>query len=233
MNYMLWGYENGLTILLSIIGFIVVIYAQTKVTSAYSKYRKVKSGSGLSGQEVARKILDNNGLNDIHIVEVKGELSDHYDPKRKVLRLSSDIYHNDSIASISVAAHECGHAIQDKEGYTFMRIRGFLVPVVNFVTYAGYIIGIISLIGGAIGYLKVTLLIILASILFQLVTLPVEFDASNRANSELLKLGIVDTNEQVYTKKMLGAAALTYVASVISSILNMLRILIMLGGRDD
>lgn len=233
MNYMLWGYENGLTILLSIIGFIIVIYAQSRVTSSYSKYRKVKANSGMSGQEVARKILDNNGLNDIHIVEVKGELSDHYDPKRKVLRLSSDIYHNDSIASVSVAAHECGHAIQDKEGYTFMRIRGFLVPIVNFVTYAGYIIGIISLIGGATGYLKVTLLIILASILFQLVTLPVEFDASNRANAELLRLGIVDSGEQVHTKKMLGAAALTYVASVISSILNMLRILIMLGGRDD
>lgn len=233
MNYMLWGYENGLTIFLSIIGFIVVIYAQTRISSSYSKYRKVKAGSGLSGQEVARKILDSNGLSDIHIVEVKGELSDHYDPKRKVLRLSSDIYHNDSVASVSVAAHECGHAIQDKEGYTFMRIRGLLVPIVNFVTYAGYIIGIISLIGGATGYLKVTLLIILASIIFQLVTLPVEFDASNRANAELLRLGIVDTNEQVHTKKMLGAAALTYVASVISSILNMLRILIMLGGRDD
>lgn len=233
MNYMLWGYESGLTILLSIIGFIIVIYAQVRINSSYSKYRKLKANSGLSGQEVARKILDSNGLGDIHIVEVKGELSDHYDPKRKVLRLSSDIYHNDSIASISVAAHECGHAIQDKEGYTFMRIRGFLVPVVNFVTYAGYIIGIISLIGGATGYLKVTLLIILASIMFQLVTLPVEFDASNKANMELLRLGIVSAEEQVHTKKMLGAAALTYVASVISSILNMLRILIMLGGRDD
>lgn len=233
MNYMLWGYENVLTILLSIIGFVIVIYAQVRINSSYSKYRRVKANCGLSGQEVARKILDSNGLDDIHIVEVKGELSDHYDPKRKVLRLSSDIYHSDSIASVSVAAHECGHAIQDKEGYTFMRIRGFLVPVVNFVTYTGYFIGIIALIGGATGYLKVTLLIILASIIFQLVTLPVEFNASNRANRELLRLGIVDSNEQVYTKRMLGAAALTYVASVVSSILNMLRILIMLGDRDD
>lgn len=233
MNYMLWGYETGLTIFLSIIGFIIVIYAQVRINSSYSKYRKLKANCGMSGQEVARKILDSNELSDIHIVEVKGELSDHYDPKRKVLRLSSDIYHSDSIASVSVAAHECGHAIQDKEGYNFMRIRGFLVPVVNFVTYAGYIIGIISLIGGATGYLKVTLLIILASIVFQLVTLPVEFNASNRANAELLRLGIVSSEEQAHTKKMLGAAALTYVASVISSILNMLRILIMLGGRDD
>lgn len=233
MNYMLWGYENVLTILLSIIGFVIVIYAQFRINSSYSKYRRVKANCGLSGQEVARKILDSNGLDDIHIVEVKGELSDHYDPKRKVLRLSSEIYHNDTIASVAVAAHECGHAIQDKEGYTFMRIRGLLVPVVNFVTYAGYIIGIISLIGGATGYLKITLLIILASIIFQLVTLPVEFDASNRANRELLRLGLIDPCEQVHTKKMLGAAALTYVASVISSILNMLRILIMLGGRDD
>ena len=232
MNYMLWGYENGLTILLSIIGFIIVIYAQIKVNGAYSKYKKLKSTKGLCGQEVARKILDSNGLNDIHIVEVKGELTDHYDPSRKVLRLSKGVFNGESIASVAIAAHECGHAIQDKEGYTFMRIRGLLVPVVNFITYAGYIVAIISLFAGATGYLRVSLFIILAAILFQLITLPVEFNASNRANKELIRLGLIDSNEEVYTKDMLGAAALTYVASLVSSVLNLLRIVIMLRGDD-
>ena len=228
MNYGTWGYEDGLTILLSLIGFIIVIYAQIKVNLSYAKTSKIKSSKGLSGQEVARKILNN-----IHIVEVQGKLTDHYDPSRKVLRLSHEIFNGDSIASVSVAAHECGHAIQDKDGYVFMRIRGFLVPVVNFVTYIGYFVAIISLIGGITGYLRVSLLIILAAVLFQLVTLPVEFDASNRAKKELLKLGLIDNDEQKDVKNMLGSAALTYVASLVSSILNVLRILIMLGRRDD
>ena len=233
MNYGTWGYEDGLTILLSLIGFIIVIYAQIKVNSSYAKNSKIKSNKGLSGQEVARKILDSNGLNNIHIVEVKGKLTDHYDPSRKVLRLSHDIFNGDSIASVSVAAHECGHAIQDKDGYVFMRIRGFLVPIVNFVTYVGYFVAIVSIMGSVTGYLKVSLLIILAAVLFQLVTLPVEFDASNRAKEELLKLGLIDNEEQKNVKNMLGSAALTYVASLVSSILNVLRIIIMIGRRDD
>lgn len=233
MNYITWGYEDGLTILLSLIGFIIVFYAQIKVNSSYTKTSKIKSLKGLSGQEVARKILDSNNLNDIHIVEVQGKLTDHYDPSRKVLRLSHDVFHGTSIASASVAAHECGHAIQDKEGYIYMRIRGFLVPVVNFVTYVGYFVGIISLIGGVTGYLKISLLIILAAVLFQLVTLPVEFDASKRAKVELLKLDLIEKKEEVNVKNMLGSAALTYVASLVSSILNVLRLLIMLGRRDD
>ena len=233
MNYMLWGYESGLTILLSIIGFIIVIYAQFRIKSSYAKYKKIGSKSGLTGQEIARKILDSNNLSDVHVVETKGELTDHYDPSRKVVRLSSDIYHGSSISSISVAAHECGHAIQDKEGYVFMKIRAMLVPVVNFITYIGYFVAIISIFAGITGYLKISLLIILAAILFQLVTLPVEFDASNRAGKELERLGLIDLEEKDGVKSVLGAAALTYVASLISSILNLLRIIIMISGRDD
>lgn len=233
MNYAMWGYEDSLTLFISLIGFIIVFYAQIKVNSSYAKTSKIKSLKGLSGQEVARKILDSNGLNNIHIVEVQGKLTDHYDPSRKVLRLSHDIFHGTSIASISVAAHECGHAIQDKDNYVFMRIRGFLVPVVNFITYVGYFVGIISLIGGITGYLKISLLILMAAVLFQLVTLPVEFDASKRAKVELLKLNLIESKEEGNVKNMLSSAALTYVASLVSSILNVLRILIMLGRRDD
>lgn len=232
MNYMLWGYESGLTILLSIVGFIIILWAQTTINSSYKKYKKVKTTKGLSGQEVARAILDSNGLSDIYIVETNGELSDHYDPHRKVIRLSKEIFHGDTIAAAAVAAHECGHAIQDKQGYVFMKIRSMLVPVVNLVTYIGYGVAFISLFAGATGYLKVSIVIILAALLFQLVTLPVEFDASKRANAELLKLNLVSSDEVVHTKKMLNAAALTYVASFISSLLNLLRLVIMLNDRD-
>lgn len=233
MNYMLWGYESGLTVLLSIIGFIIVIYAQVRIKTSYAKYKNIQGNCGLTGQEIARKILDSNGLSNVHIVETRGELTDHYDPSRKVVRLSSDIYHGSSISSISVAAHECGHAIQDKDGYVFMRIRATLVPVVNFITYIGYFAAIISIFAGITGYLRVSLLIILAAIIFQLVTLPVEFDASNRAGKELERLGLVDSEEKDQVKSVLGAAALTYVASLVSSVLNLLRIIIMISGRDD
>lgn len=178
-------------------------------------------------------ILDANGLNNIYVVETEGELTDHYDPNRKVIKLSRGIFNKESIAAISVAAHEVGHAIQDKDGYIYMRIRAFLVPVVNFVTYIGYIVAFISLFAGITGYLKVSIFIILAAILFQLITLPVEFDASKRAKEELLKLNLIDSNEADNVKDMLGAAAMTYVASLISSLINLLRLIIMLRGRDD
>ena len=193
----------------------------------------ISNKKNISGQETARMILDNNGLNDIYVVETNGELTDHYDPRRKVIRLSKGIFGNESISAISVAAHEVGHAIQDKEGYIFMRIRSFLVPVVNFMTYIGYIVAIISLIGGITGYLKVSFYMILAALLFQLVTLPVEFDASKRGKEQLVKLGLINNDEIIGVSNVLNAAAMTYVASFISSLLNLLRIVIMLRGRDD
>ena len=232
MNYTLWGYENVLTMLLSIVGVVVILWAQFTINGSYKKYKKLKTTRGISGQEIARTILDSNGLTDIHIVETKGELSDHYDPSRKVIRLSKEIFHGDTIAAAAVAAHECGHAIQDKDGYIYMKIRSMLVPVVNLVTYIGYIVAIISLFAGIIGYLKVSIIIILVALAFQLITLPVELDASRRANEELLKLNLVSSDEVTHTKKMLDAAALTYVASFVSSVLNLLRLIIMLNDRD-
>lgn len=229
---MIYGLENILTLTLFIIGFIIVLYAQIKINSTYGKYKNIKLNKNISGQEVARMILDSNGMNDIHVVETQGELTDHYDPRRKVVRLSKQIFHDNAIASVAVAAHEVGHAIQDKENYIFMKIRSILVPVVNFITYIGYIVAFISLLAGITGYLKVSIIIILVALLFQLVTLPVEFDASKRGREQLVKLGIIDGSEEKGVKKMLDAAAFTYVASFISSLLNLLRLIIMLRDRD-
>lgn len=218
---------------LAILGFIVVLWAQININSNYKKYKEVKVKKGLSGQEVARRILDANGLENIHIVETQGELTDHYDSKRKVIRLSHTIFHEDSISSVGVAAHECGHAIQDKEGYAFMRIRSALVPFVNFVSYLGYFGLVISIFAGLTGYLKLSILVLLATILFQLVTLPVEFDASKRAKEQLIKLGLIDSDEHEQVTKVLSAAAMTYVAGLISNLLQLLRLIILLNGRDD
>ncbi len=233
MNYATLHLEDIFTTLLFFFGIIIVFYAQSKVSRAYRYSKNITCKKKISGVEVARQILDENALTSIHVIETKGELTDHYDPTRKVIRLSSAIFHGDDIAAISVAAHECGHAIQDKEEYTFMRIRSMLVPIVRFVTYIGYFISIFALFVGIIGYLKVGIFMILATILFQLVTLPVEFDASKRAEKMLLQLKIIDERETEYVQEMLSAAAFTYVASFLSSILQLLRLLILYNNSKD
>ncbi len=215
-----------------LLGLIIVLWAQANVTGNYKKYLKYKVKSNLSGQEVARKILDANGLNYVHIVETKGELTDHYDPTRKVIRLSSNIFHQSTISSVGVAAHEVGHAIQDKEGYSFMRLRSALVPFVNFVSYLGYFGLIISIFAGLTGYLKISILILCVTILFQLVTLPVEFDASKRAKEQLISLGLIDDSEHEQVSRVLFAAAMTYVAGLISNLLQLLRLVLILNDRD-
>ena len=218
---------------LAILGFVIVLLAQLNINSSYKKNKQIRLKKDLTGQEIARKILDTNGLNDIYVVSTKGELTDHYDPKRKVVRLSNDIFNGNNIAAAGVAAHECGHAIQDKVGYSFMRIRSFLVPFVNLVSYLGYFGLIVSLLAGITGYLKISILILLVTILFQLVTLPVEFDASKRAKEQLITLGIIDEEEKEDVSGVLTSAALTYVASLLSNLLQLLRLVILLSGRDD
>ena len=230
---MIWGYESILTIVLAVLALLITVGAQININFTYDKYKRVKTKKGYTGQEVARKILDANGLKDVYVVEVRGKLTDHYDPSRKVVRLSPDIYNGDSIASASVAAHECGHAIQDDTGYKFMKIRAFLVPIVNFISYLGYFSLIISIIAGATGYIKLCLLVLVATLVFQLVTLPVEFDASKRAGVQLAKLNLLNKNELSESKKVLTSAALTYVAALASTVLDILRLLIMLAERDD
>ena len=221
-------YDSAITFMLLIIGVAIVFYAQIKISSNYSKYKKISNSIKLSGQEIARAILDNNNLSNVHIVETSGNLSDHYDPSRKVIKLSKEIFNGETIAASAVAAHEVGHAIQDKEGYIFMRIRSVLVPFVNIVNYLGYFVIIIGVLAGLTGYLLMGILIILITLIFQLITLPVEFDASKRALEELKKIGNYDEGTDV----MLRAAAFTYVASVISSLLNLLRLIIIFNKED-
>lgn len=218
---------------LILLASIITLVAEYFVQSRYRLYRKKGNSKDLTGQEVARMILDENGLSDIYITEVKGTLTDHYDPNRKVVRLSTEVFHGTSIAACSVAAHEVGHALQDKEGYFLIRLRGFIFPFVNFASKFGYLAIIIGLLfqmldlaWGGVGLLLIILL-------FQLITLPVEFNASNRALMYLKKFDILNKNELVGSQDMLKAAAMTYVAGLASTILEILRFVFILIGRDD
>lgn len=222
-----------LNYLIIFISILITTLSQIFISLAYSKYKKILNNKDLSGYDVARKILDSNNLDNIMILETRGNLTDHYDPQRKVIKLSTDIYHGSSIAGAAVAAHECGHAIQDKENYTFFKIRSALVPVVNFVSYLGYFGLLISIIGGLTGYIKLSIIILLAAVLFQLVTLPVEIDASKRALVQLEELNLVYNDENKSAKKVLSAAAMTYIASLLSSILDLLRLILILNSRND
>lgn len=218
--------------ILIFIGLGISLIAQIIVTTSYTKYKKLQSSKQLTGFEIARKILDKNNLNDIMILETKGNLSDHYDPSRKVIKLSRDIYNGTSIASAAVAAHECGHAIQDKVGYTPMKIRSKIVPTVNICTKLGYIAIIL---GAIFSYQLIEIgIILLATILvFELITLPVEFNASKRALQELEKEKLIEKKESSKAKNMLSAAAFTYVASLITSFLQILRLVLMFTNRRD
>lgn len=224
---------NSITLnyLLIILALIITTISQVLVSSAYNKYKKRQNTKKQTGFDVARKILDNNGLNDIMIIETEGNLSDHYDPTRKVIKLSKDIYHGESIASAAVAAHECGHAIQDKDKYTPMRIRSKLVPFTNLCTKIGYLAITIGFIFSYV-LIELGIILLLSMLLFQLVTLPVEFNASSRALKQLENLNILANNEKKSARKMLTAAAFTYVASVLSTLLEILRYALIFADRD-
>lgn len=225
-------YGGDIVQILLIVGALAITgLASLYIKGNYNKYKEVLVKKKYSGFDTAREILDNNGLKDVLILEVQGQLTDHYDPKKKVVSLSTDIYHGTSIASVSVAAHECGHAIQDKEGYTFLRIRHTLIPLVKFSSTAGYIAIIISLIAGIADLLWVGVALECVILLFQLVTLPVEFNASNRALKQIEKLGIVEKSEKEGCKKMLTSAALTYVASVLTAVAQVIRLVLMADRR--
>ena len=206
-------------------------FASLYIKSNYKKYKEVSNKKKYSGLDTAREILDNNGLKDVLILEVQGELTDHYDPKKKVVSLSTDIYHGTSIASIAVAAHECGHAIQDKEGYSFLKIRHTLIPLVKFSSIAGYIAIMISILAGILNLLWIGIALECVILFFQIITLPVEFNASNRALKQIEKLGIVEKDEKEGCKKMLTNAALTYVASVLSAVMQIVRLVLMGNSR--
>ena len=228
-------YNNTLVINygLPILGFAITFLAQIYIKITYSKYKNISNNKKVTGYDVARNILDSNGLKDILVLETQGELTDHYDPSKKVIKLSTDIYHGDTIAAASVAAHECGHAIQDKENYTFLRIRHKIVPLVNFSTKIGYLVLMIGLIMGAVGLATVGLVMLMAMLLFQLVTLPVEFNASNRAKKQIDALNLMNKDEQPGVKTMLFSAALTYVASLASTLFQILRLALIVNNRRN
>ena len=216
-----------------IISLIVTLSAQAFVSMTYSKTKKIKNINNLTGSEVARQILDNNGLSNVKVVETPGSLSDHYDPRSKVVRLSSEVYHSPSIASVAVAAHECGHAIQDKDKYIFMNIRSSIVPLVNFASYAGYLAIVIGFMASAMNLVWIGIIMECIILLFQLVTLPVEFNASSRALKQIKRLNFLDKKEYRKGRKMLTAAAMTYVASVATTILEIFRLVLMANRRND
>ncbi len=207
--------------------------AQVLVTSNYSKYKNIENENELSGFEIARKILDEHGLKEIYIVETKGNLTDHYDPKRKVVRLSKSVYHGKTIASTAIAAHECGHAIQDKENYLYMRLRALIFPIVNIATSLSYFIIFLGLIFESLNLIWMGILCVGTGLIFQLVTLPVEIDASKRAKKEIQKLGLATEAENIGVSKMLTAAASTYLAGVLTSALELVRLFLLFGNRDD
>ena len=218
--------------LLVILGILLIpTIAQFYIMATYKKYLKIDSQKDISGFEVARKILDENNLKDIHIVATSGTLTDHYDPSRGVIRLSNDIFEKNSISSVAVAAHECGHALQKKEGYLLMRIRTFLVPIVNFSSKIAYILLILGFLLEFAGLIEIAIILMGTGVLFQLVTLPVEINASRRAKNELIRLNIISNSKESMVKNVLIAAALTYVAGLLSSLLELLRLVLLLNGR--
>ena len=216
-----------------IISLIITLSAQAFVSMTYSKTRKIKNINNLTGSEVARQILDKNGLRNVQVVETPGSLSDHYDPRSKVVRLSTEVYHSPSIASVAVAAHECGHAIQDDTNYIFMNIRSAIVPVVNFASYAGYIAIMIGFFASAMNLVWFGIIMECVILLFQLITLPVEFNASSRALKQIKELKFLDKKEYRKGKSMLTAAAMTYVASVATTLLEIFRLVLMANRRND
>lgn len=211
---------------------IIPAYASIKVNLSYKKYVKIDNEKKLTGFDVARRILDENNLGEIYVVETKGTMSDHYDPRRKTVRLSTDVYHGTSISSLAIAAHECGHAIQDKEGYTWFKIRSMIFPIINIGQKVAYVVMIIGLFLSYLNYVYAAIGFTFLGLLFELVTLPVEFDASKRAKSIVLSDGMISDSEKSGVDAVLNSTAFTYVAAVISSMLEMLYLLMQLNDRD-
>ncbi|HWK24707.1 MAG TPA: zinc metallopeptidase [Ureibacillus sp.] len=213
---------------------ILPIYAQFKVKKNYSKFSQVSASKGMTGAQVARMILDHHGLFDVRVVPTQGVLSDHYNPATKTVALSESNFYESSIAGVAVAAHEVGHAIQHKEAYSFLTLRSKLVPVANISSNASWIFVMIGIFASSSGFLLLGIVLLLAGVLFQVVTLPVEFDASRRAMNEVVSLGIISNNEERSAKKVLSAAAMTYVAAAAVAVLELLRlVLIYTGMRSD
>lgn len=225
------------TMLIIIPGIIIASIAQMKISMAYETYSRVANSKGLRGAEVAKDLLRIAGISDVSVEMVRGRLSDHYDPTKKAVRLSQDVYAGNSIASLSVAAHEVGHAIQHHYGYMPLTIRSSIAPVVNFSSKVSWILITIGLIFGfmsnSLVLLQIGIILFTVVVIFQIITLPVEFNASKRALDMLEEYSFLQKNEINGSKKVLGAAALTYVAAALTGILQLIRLLVIFNSRDD
>lgn len=222
------------TYILVIFGFILASFASYGVQAAFKKYSKVKSFRHYTGCDAARKILDDNGLYDIRVEHISGNLSDHFDPSANVIRLSDSTYNSDSVAAIGVAAHEAGHAVQHATGYAPIKIRNSIVPVVNICSTLSMPLFIIGLVMGAAGLANLGIILFSGALAFQIITLPVEFNASRRAIKILSNSYMLDEEELKGAKKVLRAAAMTYVAAALASLLQLLRLVLLSNStRED
>ena len=214
-------------------GILLALYAQGKVSSTYNRFSKIYSQSGLTGAQFARKMLNDNGLYDVTITQINGKLSDHYDPRAKQVRLSAEVYNGSSIASLGIAAHEVGHAVQHATSYFPLTMRNAVIPLTNISSniYLGLII--LGLILNSMSMVQLGIVLFGVIVIFQLITLPVEFNASHRAIATLGNDQILNSQELTDAKKVLGAAALTYVAALLTAVLQLVQYLMVFAGRND
>lgn len=231
---MYYGYYYDPTYIFVVIAAIFSMWASLKVKSTFQRYSKERSSAGMTGAQTAEMILRNNGIYDVQIEHVRGELTDHYDPKSRVVRLSDSVYNSTSVAAIGVAAHECGHVIQHQQDYKPMAVRSALVPAANIGSKAGIPLIILGMfLGGNTVLVQIGIWVFSLAVLFQVVTLPVEFDASRRALLCIEQYGIVTSEEKKKSAKVLRAAAYTYVAAAATAIVQLLRFVLYLGNRRD
>lgn len=219
-------------LILVVPALLIALVADIMVKSAFAKYSKIPAKAGYTAREVARFILDSNGLQDVRIERVSGNLTDHYDPRSNTVRLSDSVYENTSVAALGVAAHEVGHAIQHSENYMPIKVRNALVPATQFASYAAIPLALLGLIFGNI-LLKIGIILFAVTVLFQVVTLPVEFNASSRALNTLKSNGFMEQEDLAGTRKVLRAAALTYVAAALVAVMNLLRLILLARDRRD
>lgn len=233
--YGYYGYGMDPTVILVLIGALLSMWASSRVNGTFRKYSRVRSMTGMTGAEAAQRLLHSQGIYDVTVQPVRGQLTDHYDPRTKTVYLSEAVYSQTSVSAIGVAAHECGHAIQDNVGYMPLRLRAAFVPVANIGSRLSWPLILLGLVIGLTPFIELGIWMFVLAVLFQLITLPVEFNASGRAVKLLGQLGILQGQEVDQTRQVLGAAALTYVAAAAASILQLLRLVILFGGRrrDD
>ncbi len=222
-----------ISMIILIPGLLLAMYAQTKVSSTYNRYKKITSHSGYTGAQFARKMLNDNGLYDVTITQISGRMSDHYDPRANQVRLSAEVYNGTSIASLGIAAHEVGHAVQHATNYFPLTVRNLVVPVTNFSSSIYMLFIFIGIIMNSFSMIQFGIMLFAVIVIFQVITLPVEFNASRRAIATLGGDGVLDAEELSGAKRVLGAAAMTYVAAMVTAVLQLLQLLMVFGGHND